>query len=174
MEACWCSNTVKLPVHGLPLHPVEEDTIRPVPNWMIRLTSSGDPDMLLADAVMRVLSPSSTCPWLDWSVTSNVSVSSPELVHTDCSPDRSLGAGVGVYGAKVGGSNLISGDIGGANGALTGVETRTVGVEGVSHAASVSTINKQDTASFLGHIGLNTLNQLSDRTIGSLMIRIIR
>ena len=57
--------------------------------------------MLLADAVMRVLSPSSTCPWLDWRVTSNVSVSSPVFVHTGCSPDRSLGSGVGVIGVGI-------------------------------------------------------------------------
>jgi hypothetical protein len=68
---------------------------------MIRLTSSGEPDVLLADAVMRVLSPSSTCPWLDWRVTSNISVSSPSLVHTGCSPDRSLGSDVGVIGVEI-------------------------------------------------------------------------
>ena len=85
---------LKLPVHGSPVHPVEEDTVRPAPSWMISPTSSGDPDTLLADAVMRVLSPCSSCPWLDRRVTNNVLVSSPSLVQTGCSPDWVLDEGV--------------------------------------------------------------------------------
>jgi hypothetical protein len=85
---------LKLPVHGSPVHPVEEDTVRPAPSWMISPTSSGDPDTLLADAVMRVLSPCSSCPWLDRRVTNNVLVSSPSLVQTGCSPDWVLDGGV--------------------------------------------------------------------------------
>ena len=59
--------------------------------------------MLLADAVMRVLSPSSTCPRLDWSVTIKLAVSSPVLVHTGCSPYRGFGSGAGVIGVEIAG-----------------------------------------------------------------------
>ena len=178
MEACCRPTMVKLPVHGLPLHPAEEDTIRPVPSWIIKLTASGDPDMLLADAVMRVLSPSSTCPRLDWRVTINIAVSSPVLVHTGCSPDRSLGSGVG--GICVGIAAVAVEPESLCVGAMDSVGSLAeVGIVGNwpaegSHATSANVNNKHDTASVLSHIDLNIPDHQSERTIVSLMSRIIR
>ena len=51
---------------------------------MIRFTSRDDSDILLADAVMTVPSPSLNLPPVDCQVTSKMSVSSPVLVHTGC------------------------------------------------------------------------------------------
>ena len=83
-------------VQGLPLQPTWEDPIRPVPNWNMSSTSNVDPDVLLTDAVMTELSPSSNWPWDDCSVTSKVSVSSPVLVQTGCSNDLRTGDAVGM------------------------------------------------------------------------------
>ena len=57
---------------------------------MIRFTSNDDPDILLADAVMTVPSPSLNLPPVDCSVTSKVSVSSPVLVHTGCNDESRI------------------------------------------------------------------------------------
>ena len=65
---------------------------------MIRFTSNDDPDILLADAVMTVPSPSLNLPPVDCRVTSKVSVSSPVLVHTGCNHESRL-SGIVVLGA---------------------------------------------------------------------------
>ena len=59
-------------------------------------------------------------------------------------------------------------------GALTEVEPAGDGPAEDSHATSANVNNKQDTASVLSHIDLNISNQQSERTIVSLMLRIIR
>ena len=64
---------------------------------MIRFTSNGDSDMLLADAVMTVSSPSLSLPLVDCRVTSKMSVSSPVLVHTGCNHESRF-SGVAVLG----------------------------------------------------------------------------
>ena len=65
---------------------------------MIRFTSNDDPDILLADAVMTVPSPSLNLPPVDCKVTSKMSVSSPVLVHTGCNHESRL-SGTVVLGA---------------------------------------------------------------------------
>ena len=57
---------------------------------MIRFTSNDDPDILLADAVMTVPSPSLNLPLVDCKVTSKMSVSSPVLVQTGCNHESRL------------------------------------------------------------------------------------
>ena len=65
---------------------------------MIRFTSNDDSDILLADAVMTVLSPASNWPSLDLSVTNNGSSSPPALVHTGCDHESRF-SGIVVLGA---------------------------------------------------------------------------
>ena len=79
------------------MQPVEEDTISPAPSLVIRFTSIGASDILLADAVITVLSPSSSWPWVDLSVSNIVSDSDSGLVHKGCSHEPFLG-GVAVLG----------------------------------------------------------------------------
>ena len=64
---------------------------------MIRFTSNDDPDILLADAVMTVPSPSLNLPPVDCKVIKMVSVSSPVLVHTGCNHE-SRRSGMAVLG----------------------------------------------------------------------------
>jgi hypothetical protein len=64
---------------------------------MIRFTSIGESEILLADAVMTVPSPSLNLPPVDCRVTSKVSVSSPVLVHTGCNHESRL-SGIAVLG----------------------------------------------------------------------------
>ena len=66
---------------------------------MIRFTSNDDPDILLADAVMTVPSPSLNLPPVDCRVTSKMSVSSPVLVHTGCSHESRF-SGMVVLGTE--------------------------------------------------------------------------
>ena len=65
---------------------------------MIRFTSNDDPDILLADAVMTVPSPSLNLPPVDCRVTSKMSVSSPVLVHTGCNHEESRFSEIAVLG----------------------------------------------------------------------------
>ena len=76
---------------------------------MIRFTSNDDPDILLADAVMTVPSPSLNLPPVDCRVTSKVSVSSPVLVHTGCNHESRF-SGVAVLSAdpKTGARGLVA------------------------------------------------------------------
>ena len=60
-------------------------------------TSNDDSDILLADAVMTVPSPSLNLPPVDCRVTSKTSVSSPVLVHTGCSHESRF-SGIVVLG----------------------------------------------------------------------------
>ena len=95
---CWPGDTTRRPLlQGSPLHPVEEETISPAPSLMIRSISIGSSDTLLAEAVMTVLSPSSSWPWVDLSVTNNVSHSDSGLVQSGCSHEPLL-CGVAVFG----------------------------------------------------------------------------
>jgi hypothetical protein len=64
---------------------------------MIRFTSIGESDILLADAVMTVPSPSLNLPPVDCRVTRRVSVSSPVLVHTGCNHESRF-SGIAVLG----------------------------------------------------------------------------
>jgi hypothetical protein len=57
---------------------------------MIRFTSRDDSDILLADAVITVPSPSLNLPPVDCKVTSKMSVSSPVLVQTGCNHEFRL------------------------------------------------------------------------------------
>jgi hypothetical protein len=65
---------------------------------MIRFTSIGESEILLADAVMTVPSPSLNLPSVDCRVTRRVSVSSPVLVHTGCNHESRF-SGIAVLGA---------------------------------------------------------------------------
>ena len=72
---------------------------------MIRFTSRDDSDILLADAVMTVPSPSLNLPPVDCKVTNKMSVSSPVLVQTGCNHESRLsGTGVVAVGADVSGT----------------------------------------------------------------------
>ena len=64
---------------------------------MIRFTSNDDSDILLADAVITVPSPSLNLPPVDCRVTSKTSVSSPVLVHTGCNHESRF-SGIVVLG----------------------------------------------------------------------------
>ena len=64
---------------------------------MIRFTSIGESEILLADAVMTVPSPSLNLPPVDCRVTSKTSVSSPVLVHTGCNHESRF-SGIVVLG----------------------------------------------------------------------------
>ena len=64
---------------------------------MIRFTSNDDSDILLADAVMMVPSPSLNLPPVDCKVTNKMSVSSPVLVQTGCNHESRF-FGVAVLG----------------------------------------------------------------------------
>ena len=66
---------------------------------MIKFTSNDDSDILLADAVMTVPSPSLNLPPVDCRVTSKTSVSSPVLVHTGCNHESRF-SGVAVLGTE--------------------------------------------------------------------------
>ena len=111
-DDCWPGDTTRRPLlHGSPLHPVEEETISPAPSLMIRSISIGSSDTLLADAVMIVLSPSSSWPWVDLSVTNNVSHSDSGLVHRGCSHELLLW-GVAVLGTDPKGSRVLVEDAG--------------------------------------------------------------
>ena len=66
---------------------------------MIRFTSMTTSDMLLADAVITVSSPSSNWPSLDRSVTSNMSDSDSGLAHRGCTHEPLLW-GVAVLGTE--------------------------------------------------------------------------
>ena len=85
---------------------MEEDTISPAPSLMIKFTSIGASDILLADAVMNVPFPWLNLPPVDFRVTRRVSVSSPVFVHTGCDDEsrisEALEAGAGTTaGARV-------------------------------------------------------------------------
>ena len=85
-EDCCPGATLRRPVlQGSPAQPAEEDTISPAPSLVIKFTSIGASDILLADAVMTVLSASSNCPCVDLSVTNTVSDSESGLLHRGCS-----------------------------------------------------------------------------------------
>ena len=108
-DACCPGATLRRPVlQGSPAQPVEEDTISPAPNLVIKFTSIGSSDILLADAVITVLSPSSSWPWVDLSVTNNVPHSDSGLVHRGWSHGPLLW-GVGVLGTdpKAGAKVLV-------------------------------------------------------------------
>ena len=64
---------------------------------MIRFTPNDDSDILLADAVMTVPSPSLNLPLVDWRVIKMVSVSSPVLVQTGCNHESRF-SGIAVLG----------------------------------------------------------------------------
>ena len=97
-EDCCPEATLRRPVlQGSPAQPAEEDTISPAPSLVIKFTSIGPSDILLADAVMTVLSPSSSCPCVDLSVTNKVSDSESGLLHRGCSHEPLLW-GVAVLG----------------------------------------------------------------------------
>jgi hypothetical protein len=82
-------------VHGFPVHPSTWFIDRPELGWMIKATSRGISDLLVADAVMSVPCPLSTCAGKAWRVTRTISASfSPELDHTSCTPDCGKTAGV--------------------------------------------------------------------------------
>ena len=66
---------------------------------MIRFTSMTTSDMLLADAVITVSSPSSNWPSLDRSVTSNMSDSDSGLAHRGCTHEPLLW-GLAVLGTE--------------------------------------------------------------------------
>ena len=74
---------------------------------MIRFTSNDDSDILLADAVMTVPSPSLNLPPVDCKVTSKMSVSSPVLVHTGCNHESRF-SGVAVLGTDPKGGGRVS------------------------------------------------------------------
>ena len=90
------------------MQPVEEDTISPAPSLMIKFTSIGASDILLADAVITVLSPSSSWPGVDLSVSNKASDSESGLLHKGCSHEPLLWE-VAVLGAdpKAGGRVLV-------------------------------------------------------------------
>ena len=107
---------------------------------MIRFTSKDDPDILLADAVMTVPSPSLNLPPVDCRVTSKVSVSSPVLVHTGCNHESRF-SGVAVLGAdpKVG-ARVLVGDTGVVE---VGAEVPgTTDTDPQAITASIITVNK--------------------------------
>ena len=107
---------------------------------MIRLTSIGESEILLADAVMTVPSPSLNLPPVDCKVTSKVSVSSPVLVHTGCNHESRF-SGVAVLGTepKAGARVLVKEAGVVAVGAEVSVATDTV-----PQAITASMIARQD------------------------------
>ena len=115
---------------------------------MIRFTSNDDPDILLADAVMTVPSPSLNLQPVDCRVTSKVSGSSPVLVHTGCNHESRF-SGIAVLGTDPkAGARVLVGEAGvAAVGAEVSCTTDTD-----PQAITASMIARQDVIRALGNI----------------------